>query len=44
LEEYLAEEQPQAVVERLGRLIRVDLLAESYRVMPHEVIEDDPAS
>ena len=44
LEDYLAEEQPQAEVERIGDLIRVDLLAESYRVMPHEIVDDNPAS
>lgn len=44
LEEYLAEEQPQAQVERSGDLIRVDLLAESYRVLPHEIVDDDPRS
>jgi hypothetical protein len=42
LEEYLDEEQPQAEVQRSGNLIRVDLLAESYRVMPHEIVEDNP--
>lgn len=42
LEAYLAAEQPQALTERAGDITRVDLVAESYRVLPHEVIEDSP--
>lgn len=44
LAEYLHSEQPQAVTARLDGLTRVDLMAESYRVHPHEVIQDFPAS
>lgn len=43
LAEYLAAEQPQAVLEHRDGLIRVDLMAESYRVHPHETIQDSPA-
>lgn len=39
LEAFLVEEHPDAVVDRHGNLTRVDLLAESYRILPHEVVE-----
>lgn len=42
LDKFLREYHPEAVVDRQGPITRVDLLAESYRVLPHEVI-DDPA-
>lgn len=38
LDTYLDEEQPQAGVTVRGPITRVDLMAESYRVMPHEKI------
>lgn len=38
LDEFLASEHPQAIVERSGALTRVDLVAESYRVLPHETV------
>lgn len=39
LEEWLEKHHPQAVVTRTGPITRVDLMAESYRVLPHEVID-----
>lgn len=44
LDEFLAAHHPQAAVVRHGSLTRVDLLAESYRVLPHEVVDDTAAS
>lgn len=43
LDRFLAEHHPDAVVDRKGPLSRVDLLAESYRVLPHEIIDDHPS-
>jgi hypothetical protein len=40
LDDFLAEEQPQASAVREGDVTRVDLMAESYRVLPHEIVED----
>lgn len=40
LDQYLAAEQPQALVSRHEGVTRVDLVAESYRVMPHEIVDD----
>jgi hypothetical protein len=36
LDDYLESEQPQAAVTRIGGVIRVDLMAPSYRIMPFE--------
>lgn len=44
LGDFLAREHPEAVVSRSGDLTRVDLLAESYRILPHEVVEGSPPS
>ena len=44
LEAFLSSQHPEAVVDRRDGLTRVDLMAESYRVHPHEVVEDTPAS
>lgn len=44
LEDFLDTEHPHAVVERQDDLTRVDLLAESYRVLPHEIVDDTPTS
>lgn len=40
LDAFLGDNHPEAQVERNGSLTRVDLLAESYRVLPHEIIDD----
>lgn len=37
LPDFLERESPRAVVEQLGPIIRVDLMAPSYRIMPFEV-------
>jgi hypothetical protein len=42
LDEWLSVEHPRAVVHRADGLVKVDLMAESYRVHPHEVVEDTP--
>ena len=44
LAEFLAGYHPEALVEHFGDLIRVDLLAESYRVLPHELVEESSTS
>jgi len=36
IEDYVARELPQATITRHGDLLRVDLNAESYRILPHE--------
>ncbi|MDJ0663508.1 MAG: glycosyltransferase [Acidimicrobiia bacterium] len=36
IEEYVARELPKATATRHGDLLRVDLNAESYRILPHE--------
>lgn len=40
LDRFLAAEHPDAIVERSGDLTRVDLVAESYRILPHEVVQE----
>ena len=39
LDEFVEDQHPNAVVSQHGSARRYDLMAEAYRVMPHEVVE-----
>ena len=40
LDQFVEDHHPSAVVSQLGSARRYDLMAEAYRIMPHEVVAE----